>query len=264
MKDNMLDISVLIDSIGCSYFGNNLNKFINKYLDFDMSCMFFFSANQRAQLLYDGYSKDVSKKALNSYLKGGYLLDPFYVACISNQADGLWRMQQLAPDKFFSTDFIISKDVHPCISGENNILSEEIGITTSISKRSGVVFSFMRFNGRSKFSNREISSLEWLVVLFNSLIRKHIQLLGYSDNSNVDIHHMEEQFVEFFDDKITPQQSEIAKLVLRGHSVTSISKILSIKESTVKLHKSNMYSRLSISDQSDLFVMFIDFLSKRV
>ena len=58
----------------------------------------------------------------------------------------------------------------------------------------------------------------------------------------------------------TSAQHRITKLILPGHSNLSIAENLGITEGTVKQHRYNIYKRLGISSQSELFQRFIDYL----
>ena len=50
---------------------------------------------------------------------------------------------------------------------------------------------------------------------------------------------------------------KIVKLVLRGYSTKSISQSLGISPGTVKVHRENIYGKLGVSTQAELFNMFI-------
>ncbi len=49
--------------------------------------------------------------------------------------------------------------------------------------------------------------------------------------------------------------------MLRGHSSESISRRFGIYTGTVKIHRKNIYAKLGISSQSELFSRFISYLS---
>ncbi len=50
-------------------------------------------------------------------------------------------------------------------------------------------------------------------------------------------------------------------MVLRGHSSDSIGRHFGITTGTVKVHRKNIYAKLGISSQSELFSLFISYLS---
>jgi DNA-binding CsgD family transcriptional regulator len=56
----------------------------------------------------------------------------------------------------------------------------------------------------------------------------------------------------------TARETEIAALILQGHSNVSIGQALKISGETVKVHRKHLYAKLSISSQTELFLLFID------
>jgi len=49
-------------------------------------------------------------------------------------------------------------------------------------------------------------------------------------------------------------------MILRGHSVKSTAQELGISPETVRMHRKNLYMKLGINSQSELFARFIDWL----
>jgi len=58
----------------------------------------------------------------------------------------------------------------------------------------------------------------------------------------------------------TPREAEIVSLVLLGHSNASIGAILGISGETVKVHRRNLYAKIGITSQSELYQRFISYL----
>ncbi|WP_299235465.1 helix-turn-helix transcriptional regulator [uncultured Halomonas sp.] len=264
MKGNeIIAISELISALGTKDFGLQIDNLTKTAVSFDMSCIFLFGTDRTAVLVHDGYSESVSRKALASYLRGGYLLDPFYVACTHDHPPGLWRMSDLAPDSFFSSGFIVSKDIHPCVSSEQEALVEEVGFIIPLGENLSAVYSLMRHTGKESFSHAELSQIKFFEPIISSSISRHCK--SFIPSAKIDVEEKkggDGQFADIFQGRLTSTQRDVAKLILRGHSSSSIALIMNITKGTVKLHKSNIYKRLSISSQSELFRMFIDYLEK--
>lgn len=70
-------------------------------------------------------------------------------------------------------------------------------------------------------------------------------------------HAIEQAFLSFAPALLTPREQTIVSLVLRGHSSLSIGSLLDITEGTVKIHRKNIYAKLGISSQTELFNQFI-------
>jgi len=61
---------------------------------------------------------------------------------------------------------------------------------------------------------------------------------------------------------LTQREREITQLLLRGHSTKSVARRLNIAPGTVMVHKRNLFSKLGVTSQLELFSRFIEELSK--
>ncbi|MCZ6839402.1 MAG: helix-turn-helix transcriptional regulator [Alphaproteobacteria bacterium] len=68
-------------------------------------------------------------------------------------------------------------------------------------------------------------------------------------------------FENFGDGVLTRREREVVRMVLRGHSSNAIGRQFQITTGTVKIHRKNIYAKLGISSQSELFSQFISYLS---
>lgn len=255
-------ISDVIAHLGQSKFGKFLDCLLRSECSFDMSCIFSFSKRSKPIPIHDGYSSTVSRNAIVSYVDGSYLLDPFYVASVGEHQPGLWRMSELAPDSFYSSDFFLSPEVHPCISNHEGSLVEEVGYVIPLGSGVTATYSLMRLAGHPAFSGEEVARLRDISPLVFSLIRAHWGAVRHDEEGPNSDRDMESAFQLAFGGRLTPTQHKIAKLILRGHSAASIAATLGIAEGTAKLHRVNIYRRLEITSQSELFKIFTDHLLK--
>lgn len=252
-------VAGLFASVGTSGYGAALDRLTRIGADFDMSCIFGFSAARPPVVIHDGYSETVDRRALRSYLRGAYQLDPFYAACIAQPLrPGLWRMRDLAPDAYYDAGFSGSHEVHPCISDQAGTLVEEIGYVLPLPDGFAATYSLMRNRGGALFDQPEIDRLHGLIPIVAASLRLHWTMLG-SDSRPVTSPDPDEVFRTAFA-SLTLAQHAVTKLILRGHSNISIAGNLDITEGTVKQHRYNIYRRLGISSQSELFQRFIDHL----
>lgn len=260
-KPEIEGISRIISCLDKPEFGPAVDTFLRTITPFDMTCVFVFHPRSPPLLMYDGYSSSVSRDALSSYLKGGYLLDPFYVACTAEIPDGLRRMSEIAPDEFFSSDFAASDEVHPCISDESGTLIEEIGYIVTLADGWRATYSLMRNRTAERFSAQEFEALSDLAPLLGTLVRRHADLTSIT-TAPTRVGEIDSVLEKAFSDVLTPAQFRVVNLILRGHSNQSVAEELHITEGTAKLHRHNAYQRLGVTSQSDLFRMFIDVLEK--
>jgi DNA-binding CsgD family transcriptional regulator len=69
-------------------------------------------------------------------------------------------------------------------------------------------------------------------------------------------------FERFGEGELTDRERQISQLLLRGHSSKSIARELNIAPGTVMVHKRNLFAKLGISSQYELFSLLIDELGR--
>jgi len=70
-------------------------------------------------------------------------------------------------------------------------------------------------------------------------------------------HSIETALDHFGDSVLTCREGEIIRSMLKGHSIKSLARQLDISIDTVKHHRKNIYTKLAISSQSELFDLFL-------
>ena len=55
---------------------------------------------------------------------------------------------------------------------------------------------------------------------------------------------------------LTAREREVVEHTLKGHSAKAIGELLGIKSGTVRIHRRNVYAKLRISSQGELFTRF--------
>lgn len=232
-------------------------------VQFDISVIFAYPDEHEPLYLYDGFRGHGPGAALDAYLKGAYLLDPFFTACARRVAPGLYRMRELAPDNFFAGEYFNSWEVHPCISMESGSLAEEIGFMVNLPDGFMATYSLMRSNSNIPFSDDDIAALKLVEPVVRAAMSHHWRDLrhkpearetpAWSTRGQV----MELAFEEFGRDTLSPREQVVVQLILRGHSAASIARNLDIAEGTVKNHRKSIYAKLGISSQRELFTQFV-------
>nr|WP_228518461.1 MULTISPECIES: LuxR C-terminal-related transcriptional regulator [unclassified Gluconobacter] len=61
---------------------------------------------------------------------------------------------------------------------------------------------------------------------------------------------------------LTARQSQTALLIVRGHSSSSIARLMGVSVQTVKVFRKQIHMRCSISSQAELFAMMMPILVK--
>jgi DNA-binding CsgD family transcriptional regulator len=249
-------LSQCIDSIGTEEFSSNLVTALKSVADFDYSVSFAYHQNETPLCLYNTFSPAKRVVFVDDYLKGPYLLDPFFKACGRKVETGLHRLGDIAPDRFYQSEYYRSYYVQ---TG----LAEEIGYTFYLSNEVAVVISLMRSGDSSRFSAKEFRLLDSVSPIVVSLAQRHwrdvhnrfeAEPSGLVTGENRTI--VEDTVSAFFGPRITPRETQVVAQVLEGHSSDSIARSLGISVGTVRIHRRNIYGKLNISSQQELFSIF--------
>ncbi len=245
-----------IDAIGGAAFPQSLVDALKSLAEFDYSVVFAYYQSERPLCLFHTFPLDRRIIHVDDYLKGPYLLDPFFKACARRVDTGLYRLREVAPDRFYQSEYYRS------YYGETG-LAEEICYTFYLPKGVAAVISLMRSGESSRYSSREFRLLESVVPIITSLAQRHWQDvpkkfdLKPAENDVYEERALIENTVStLFGERITPRETQVVAQVLEGHSSDSIAKNLGITVGTVRIHRRNIYAKLQISSQQELFAIF--------
>ena len=65
----------------------------------------WLSTAHRPIHLYDDLPEEFAETTKKAWFDGAYLLDPFYTLFKNKAPDGIYRLQDLAPDNFFESEY---------------------------------------------------------------------------------------------------------------------------------------------------------------
>jgi DNA-binding CsgD family transcriptional regulator len=245
-----------IDAIGDETFPRSLVDALECLTNFDNAVAFAYHQSETPLCLFHTFSAEKRVIHVDDYLRGPYLLDPFFKACERHVDTGLYRLRDLAPDRFYQSEYYRS---YYAQTG----LSEEICYTFYLPKGVAVVISLMRAGESSRFSAREIRLLKSVVPVTVSLAQRHWRDVPEKYNLKNSTAALSEgrSLIEYtvgtlFGKRITPRETQVVAQVLEGHSSDSIAKDLGISVGTVRIHRRNVYGKLHISSQQELFSIF--------
>ncbi|MGF6088683.1 helix-turn-helix domain-containing protein [Pseudomonas sp. 18173] len=231
------------------------------------SMMISLERKDRApQLLYQrGIAQEYQVSILERYFSGGYLLDPFCLAVEQGLAQGFYHLEEIAPDNFFDSDYYKSYYLKAGCS-EDSYYIVDIGNDTKIS-----VSLYQGFGGEC-LSAEQLNLLRAVEPLVREFVSEFSQR-GMLHNHEIQCDkdqglrddlklRVQSAFEHFGSDVLTEREREVAHMVLRGHSVKSTASQMSISPETVRMHRKNLYLKLEVGSQSELFALFIEWLRK--
>lgn len=247
---------LLIDAVGTKGFPAALADVLRLTVPYSYTVAFGYGDAARPINLFDDFPISKRKIFVTDYLEGPYLLDPFFQAAKRPVAQGLYRMRDLAPDRFYQGEYYRN---YYAQTG----LAEEIGFFIELAPSATIVVSLMR--AEKAFSAREMRSLQNMTPFVIAAARKHwgsLPDLTRTSYSGDETKGVEESFASFGQGILTPREREIVEHTLKGNSAQAIGEILGIASGTVRIHRRNVYAKLQISSQGELFSRFIKALGE--
>ncbi len=250
-------IGRMIAAEGSPDFPRRLADFLRTVAPYDFTVMFIYHGTARPIDLFDDFPCKKRAVFVTEYQAGPYLLDPFYLAATKPVAAGLYRMRDLAPDRFYQGEYFRSYYVQ---TG----LAEEIGFFIHTGRGAVVVLSLMR--AEKAFTTKEFAALRRAWPIVEAATARHgaevAEKLDAAKGAGADTRdsQIERSFQRFGEGQLTPREREVVEYTLKGYSAESIRQVLGISSGTVRIHRRNIYAKLGINSQGELFARFIDTL----
>lgn len=232
--------------------GDAIVALLSSIARFDHVVMFGYLRDEKPVHVYSTFNDIEFDIFVTQYLAGPYLLDPFYRNALDGR-EGVWRMRELAPDRFFSSEYYRSYY-------SKTALAEEIGFFISLENEVMLVVSLMRGHAIGMFSPPEFAQVRKVFPLISAICLNAWP--DISDRFKPVLKTTSERKSDTVWDRLrsrymlTAREAAIIELVLQGHSSESVGMRLGITTGTVKVHRRNVYRKLGISSQTQLFSMF--------
>ena len=226
-------------------------------VDHEGTCLIAFHRESPPEVLHHTLEPAGAAHYLDRYLAGPYLLDPLYQLALSDNKPTVCRFRDETPDRFRSSEYYRQY----C---EQTHLLDEMDFLLDVDDDCTMVLVVGR---RAKmFTKSELDRIR----LIEPIVRAAMQNIwerrdvAASESARNDTLHLRltRCFSNFGDTKLTAREREITQLLLRGHSAKSVARELSIAPGTVMVHKRNLFTKLGVTSQNQLFSLFIDELSR--
>lgn len=221
------------------------------------TCIMAFHKDARPDVLHHTLEPAGERHYLDRYLAGPYLLDPLYQLATRERKASLCRFRDELPDRFRSSEYYRQY----C---ERTHLLDEMDFLADVTPATTVVLVVGRRD--RTFSRAELQRLEVIEPTVQACIRRIWALwearTGRSAGDDRVDRGLKRCFERFGESVLTERERQVSQLLLRGHSSKSIARELDIAPGTVMVHKRNLFAKLNIRSQYELFSLLIDELAR--
>ena len=262
-------ITDLVQTIGSDCFFQEIGDVIGCVTPYDDLLFFLYRPDAAPILLSNTNVDKVFQQGLDNYLDHTYLLNPVYQAFKSGVPSGVYMMSDLLPDGY--DDLIKAVEFEVKIDTRETIgyltpgwprHTEELIMLINLPGESMIEVTVLRKH-TAGFSRQEFDGMQQVFPVVPIVFRKHWQLMKQDFTGHPGRPNLDTSFDEFGADVLTDREKQVVKLVLTGHSSESISLRLGTSVPTIKSHRRNIYAKLEIGSQAELFSRFIGFLTNR-
>ncbi len=251
------DLSRTIAALGEESFFPTLFETINAQVSIDYPQVWLYHKELPPRVLYHEIPQQAVASQVDQYLDGPYREDPFYQTSMQAPKSRLYRLSRVTLGKLEQTDYY--KDYY----SDTGTVDEAVFVSR-LTGGSVINLCMMRLPEHGCFSSSEYERLYLLAEPVAELLKAHSQhsdfAIQYLIQPGIN-HQINLAFRTFGASLLSPREKDILELMLRGYSTDSSASKLDIAVETVRRHRKNIYRKLDVSSQTDLFSLFINTLS---
>lgn len=243
--DNYLNkLPDVIDSVATNQFYPNLLSWLSSFITFDNAIVYSFEKGAPPRFLSKVERRN-SDSVNKIYQRGAYLMDPFYQEIQKGGASTVLTLKELAPKGFYHTDYYLNFYRKTGWCDEAGLLLE-----ISTGRQLGIFFGN---EDRPFFSGKHTQApLKDACDIIRSMARLHKEVSPHAVSHHYRNADMQTRF------GLTPRECEVVELILAGKGSPQIAQSLFISLGTVKNHRKNIYQKLDINSQAELFNLFMN------
>jgi DNA-binding CsgD family transcriptional regulator len=253
LNDLLTELFEANELVGQAGFAKHLCDVLQQWVPYDSLSFFEFSLEMQPRTIFtvgEKYDTEMSE-----YLGGLYLVDPMYELYATGRKYGVHLFNLNAEEGFEvpASYFRYWKKLCGKI---------EIGTLMPVSPDGCVHMSVFLSPDSAEQTQQAFRFFEILHTPLTRMFARHLLPAGGPDTDTEDSRRRVHETVsnimaDFGADALTRREKEIAQFLLRGHSAKSIALVLDISPGTAAIHRSNIYKKLCVSGQGEMFAKFV-------
>ena len=253
----------LVDKIGQRDFFDHSVQQLNRAMPHAFCVVILHGSDGVPTVLFDGLTPLGYGAGIQNYLDKTYQINPFFSAYKSGLQAGFHRMAVLSQNPVSDRQDVTS------VANVHHDPKEELGFVTegwprgmqellpAVPLDDGAVVEFS-LSQKPTTTGVDRPVADWfqqVVPVLISAVRKHCEIVfgAAPHNLSMPTANMAGSMAGF--DALSEREMDVVNLILAGHSSEAIGLHLDIALPTVKSHRRNIYKKLGISSQAELFAL---------
>lgn len=251
-------LGTLIHAASSDAFPDLLREFLAREIDFVNFLILAFTRDRPPVDLYHWIPEASVVHYEDHYFDKAYKLDPYYHAALRGEPRGACTLKEVAPDRFFQSEYYRSYY-------QKARMIDELGVLCQGPSAYTLHISMGRKRGSGRFPRSQIRMFRDFEPTVSALLQVYAAGRVPDRDSSADrpappsiatelrsMTHLNGHACQ-----LTEREADVTSLILRGHSSASIGLNLGISPETVKVHRKHIYAKLKVSSQAELFVKLV-------
>lgn len=237
----------LIDSIGQADFYQEVERSFKQISTISKFKIISYPKSDKPAFL-GGYREPEFDRIYSEY---AYLLDPFYNVINTEQRKEIVTLDSITRNDFQSSTYY---DRFYHMTGWTN----ESNFIVSLGDEHTICLAYTADDMPLHELNSELrpylSSIKSAIRKHEAFIQPSVSTQSYA--LDYDISQNNEQYLDLFG--LTKREKEVVNYILQGYPSSSIAELCYVSEGTIKNHRKNIYRKLNIHTQGELFRRFLN------
>lgn len=247
-------VGQVIGAIGQDEFPEVLLRSISALVPYDCSLTVEFQQDSQPKVLSDHLLSNERAFFENVWLKGAYLLGPYYNAYLNGLPNGFYSLRQVAPDAFTKSNYY---NIYFRHVGQ----SDMCGFVVWPTPDRCIILNVARSHYNARFSAPELRRLRKIEPMVRPAMARHWRSQGRPKENSTTHDNLMKRASAFGRHVLSDREYEVVHYLLRGHSTKSIAHQIDVSAETVRAHRKNTYRKLGVRSQGELFSTFIAHLA---
>lgn len=251
------DVSLSIAALGSGDFFRSLIAAVQNQVSFDYPQIWLYHPDIPPRLLHHEIPPAAYGAQVDLYLEGPYREDPFFRASMGNPKSKIYRLSRLTGEALEESAYYTE------YYADTGTVDEAIFLAR-LEGGNVVNLSMMRLPASGPFSDAEYERLYVLADTVSELMLSHSRFDSFAVDNLVQAgldHQIDLAFRTFGSSVLSPREKSVLELMLRGYSTEVSALRLDIARETLRRHRKNIYRKLDVNSQADLFALFINSMS---
>jgi DNA-binding CsgD family transcriptional regulator len=249
-------VSKSVQSLKTHSFYASLIDLYASQVKFDYPQIWLFQPERPPAILYHLMQGQEADVHVDQYIAGQYEGDPCYQAWKDhNEPESSYRITELNKDNITQKNYLQGYYKHMNVR-------DEAGCLIQLNATSTINISLMRRRESPRFTDSEIAALHSVTPVIQSLVLKHWALNEHCiDEHSIMTDNVRAAMRNFGSSVLTDREHDVIYELLQGYGAQLIAERLKISIETLRNHRKNIYRKLDINSQPELFTLFIHSLA---